>query len=118
MNQPIFTMTCQDLAERLQHLSPSASAKDVARTCMLLVTNQSDLSVLDDDAELQAAWHEAQLKLQFAADQHAAMTAELEALAETDPTKYSREQVWVLIRAIKVQSQMLQLYAGQPALDV
>jgi hypothetical protein len=46
------------------------------------------------------------------------MTQELEELAASDPEKYTRDQVWVLIRAIKVQSQVLQLYVGEPVLDV
>jgi hypothetical protein len=59
-----------------------------------------------------------QMRLQAATDQHAAMTRELEELAESDPTKFCPERIWVLIRAIKVQSQILQMYLGQPTLDV
>jgi len=51
-------------------------------------------------------------------DQHAAMTEELEDLARSDPKKFTPDQIWILIRAIKVQSQVLQLYLGEPALDV
>ena len=46
------------------------------------------------------------------------MTLELEALASSDPEQFTRDQIWVLIRAIKVQSQVLQMYVGQPLLDV
>jgi hypothetical protein len=46
------------------------------------------------------------------------MTQELEELASSDPQKYTADQVWVLIRAIKVQSQVLQLYVGHAVLDV
>jgi len=42
----------------------------------------------------------------------------LEELASSDPKKFTQDQVWVLIRAIKVQSQILQMYVGTPALDV
>jgi hypothetical protein len=45
--------------------------------------------------------------LQLATDQHAAMTQELEDLAASDPSSFSQDQIWVLIRAIKVQSQVL-----------
>ncbi len=58
------------------------------------------------------------LKVQAATDQHAAVTEELEALAASDPEKFSEDQIWVLIRAIKVQSQILQMYVGHPVLDV
>ena len=111
-------MTCDELAERIQELEPHASAKDVARVCLLLANNNGNLDQLRDVAHLQRAWQETGLKLQAATDQHAAMTQELEDLANSDPEKYSQEQVWVLIRAIKVQSQVLQLYVGEAALDV
>ena len=111
-------MHCHELAERIQQLEPHASAKDVARVCLLLSNNNENLAELRDENRLQDAWQRTVLKLQVATDQHAAMTQELEELASSDPEKYSQEQVWVLIRAIKVQSQVLQLYVGQPVLDV
>ena len=46
------------------------------------------------------------------------MTEELEQLAHSDPKDFSQDQIWVLIRAIKVQSQILQLYVGHAVLDV
>jgi hypothetical protein len=111
-------MHCHELAERIQQLEPNASTKDVARVCLLLSNNSDDLNELQDRTRLQNAWQQTVLKLQAATDQHAAMTQELEELASSDPEQYSKEQVWVLIRAIKVQSQVLQLYVGQPLLDV
>lgn len=111
-------MNCHELAERIQQLEPNASPKDVARVCLLLSNNSDDLSDLQDQSRLQNAWQQTVLKLQAATDQHAAMTQELEELASSDPEQYSKEQVWVLIRAIKVQSQVLQLYVGQPMLDI
>jgi hypothetical protein len=111
-------MNCQQLASRIQELEPHASTQDVARLCLLLANAQTDLAKLDDAESLRRAWQDTCLKLQFATDQHAAMTQELEELAASDPEKYSRDQVWVLIRAIKVQSQVLQLYVGEPVLDV
>lgn len=111
-------MTCQDLARQIQQLEPDASPQDVARLCLLLTNSYPNLAALDTREQFQAAWRDVCLKLQFATDQHAAMTQELEDLAASDPEKYTADQVWVLIRAIKVQSQVLQLYVGQPVLDV
>lgn len=111
-------MNCHELAERIHRLEPTASPKDVARACLLLANNNEGLAGLGTDDQLARAWKETGLKLQAATDQHAAMTQELEELANSDPEKYSQEQVWVLIRAIKVQSQVLQLYVGEPVLDV
>jgi len=110
-------MTCQQLAQRIQELQPDAAARDVARLCLLLTNLSDDVSRLDDDALLTATWREASLRLQAATDQHAAMTEELESLARSDPREFTPEQIWVLIRAIKVQGQILQLYLGEPVLD-
>ncbi len=111
-------MNCQKLARQVEELEPHASTQDVARLCLLLANNYAADDVLEDADAMRSAWQDACLKLQFATDQHAAMTQELEELASSDPEKYTRDQVWVLIRAIKVQSQVLQLYVGQPVLDV
>ena len=110
-------MTCQELADRVQRLQPEASTRDVARVCLLLSNSVDDVSKLDDDDLLTAAWREAGLRLEAATDQHAAMTEELESLARSDPRQFTPDQIWILIRAIKVQGQILQLYVGEPVLD-
>ena len=111
-------MKCTELAKRIERLRPGAEARDVARLCLLLSNSADNLEELCDDERLALAWKEMDLRMQAATDQHAAMTEELESLARSDPQRFSSEQVWVLIRAIKVQSQILQLYVGEPALDV
>ena len=111
-------MNCHELAQRIKTLEPGASAQDIARICLLLANDHADLDVLQDDEKLKSACQLTSLKMQLATDQHAAMTQELEELAGSDPEKFSQERIWVLIRAIKVQSQVLQMYVGQPVLDV
>jgi len=111
-------MNCQELASRIQELQPDASTQDVARLCLLLSNGAKHLEELEEAPKLRSAWHEMGLKLQATTDQHAAMTQELEDLANSDPQQFTRDQIWVLIRAIKVQSQVLQLYVGHPMLDV
>ncbi|MFV1965716.1 MAG: hypothetical protein ACC628_09865, partial [Pirellulaceae bacterium] len=71
-----------------------------------------------DDAALASAWKEMDLRVKAATDQHAAMTEELECLARSDPQRFTSNQIWILIRAIKVQSRILQMYVGEPALDL
>lgn len=110
-------MNCQELASRIEHLQPDAMPRDVARLCLLLTNYVNDLEELQDDAVLSKAWNEMGIRLQAATDQHAAMTEELERLAGTGPETFTLDQVWVLIRAIKVQSQVLQLYVGQPQVE-
>jgi hypothetical protein len=110
-------MNCQELASRIQHLQPDADARDVARLCLLLANATGDVNKLDDNHLLTATWREMGLRLQAATDQHAAMTEELESLARSDPRRFTPDQIWVLIRAIKVQSQILQLYVGEALLE-
>ena len=111
-------MNCNELAEKIQVLQPEATAQDVARLCLLLTNDAEEIGGLTDTDHLKTAWTEISMKLQAATDQHAAMTQELEALADSNPEEFSQDQIWVLVRAIKVQSQVLQMYVGGPALDV
>ena len=111
-------MTCTELAQQIERLQPSASPQDVARLCLLLTNSAEDLEALRDQRALHAEWKRTGLKLQVATDQHAAMTEELENLAASDPQSFNQDQIWILIRAIKVQSQVLQMYVGHALLDV
>jgi len=111
-------MTCQELAERIQKMQPDACPRDVARLCLLLTNHIAEIENLEDERALASAWQEMGIRLQAATDQHAAMTEDLEELARTDPREFTIDQIWILIRAIKVQSQILQLYVGQPSFDV
>jgi len=111
-------MKCHELASRIEILQAEAAPKDVARLCLLLANEADDTDTLASEDNLTKAWQDMGIKLQAATDQHAAMTEELEALAKSDPREFKSDQIWVLIRAIKVQSQILQMYIGQPALDV
>ena len=110
-------MTCEQLAYRIEQLQPQAVPRDVARLCLLLTNQVGDIEELADDQTLGDAWRDVACRLQAAADQHAAMTEELEALASRDPSELTPEQICVLIRAIKVQNQVLQLYVGRCEAD-
>ncbi|MEN6493325.1 MAG: hypothetical protein ABFD16_03460 [Thermoguttaceae bacterium] len=113
-----MSMTCHELAARIEQLQPEALPADVARLCLLLTNYVGDLQELENQQRLSQAWQEMGIRLQAATDQHAAMTEELENLATSNPSSFNMDQIWILIRAIKVQSQILQLYVGQPLLDV
>jgi hypothetical protein len=109
-------MNCQQLVSRIEQLRPSAGTRDIARLCLLLSNSVDNADELDDAGCFTQAWQDMGLRLQAATDQHAAMTEELESLARTDPRKFSPDQIWILIRAIKVQSQIIELYVGEPAM--
>ncbi len=105
-------MNCGELAARIERMHPETPVRDVARLCLLLANNTKHLDRLGSETELSSAWQEMGLRLQAATDQHVAMSEELETLAGQAPEKFSADQIWMLIRAIKVQSQVLQLYVG------
>jgi hypothetical protein len=113
-----MSISCQELARRIEELQPEAHPRDVARLCLLLSNSVTTLDEFRDNKRLTDAWHDTGLKLQAATDQHAAMTDELDALTQSDPRKFTADQIWVLIRAIKVQSQILQMYVGEAQLRV
>lgn len=119
MNQTTTNaMSCAELAQQIERLQPAAAPQDVARLCLLLANSVTELESLRETTALRDAWKRTGLQLQVATDQHAAMTEELEALAASDPKTFTQDQIWILIRAIKVQSQVLQMYVGHALLDV
>ncbi len=110
-------MNCHELAHRIERLQPQAALRDVARLCLLLANSIQDIDQLADDGVLARNWKELHLRMQATADQHAAMTEELEDLVRSDPKKFDADQIWVLLRAIKVQGQILQMYLGEDVLN-
>ena len=111
-------MRCHEIAQRIEEIDPQASASDVARLCLLIANLVDDVDALQDDDRLKEAYREASLRLQMGVDQHAAVAGELKTLSDSDPKQFDREQIWILLRAIKVQSQILQLYIGGELVEV
>ena len=109
-------MTCHDLAKRLSELQPELSQADIARLALMIFTQSADPTALADDAALMSAWKNATFRLEAASDQHAAVAEELDSMCSDGPVQFSPDQLWVLLRAVKVQSQILELYTDQPAL--
>ena len=109
-------MTCHDLAKRLSELQPELSQVDIARLALMIISQCPDANELADDAVLISAWKNATFRLEAASDQHAAVASELEIICSGGPVQFTPDQLWVLLRAVKVQSQILELYTDQPAL--
>lgn len=109
-------MTCHELSKRLSEMRPELSPCDIARLAVLILSTCPDPDILRDDDELNKAWSNASFRLDAAADQHAAVADELEALCNDGPIQFSPDQIWTLLRAVKVQSQLLDLYTDTPAL--
>jgi hypothetical protein len=99
----------QELLQRIIELDPQLSLEDVFRVGYLL-TMHADSDRLNRADYIKEVWLELSLRLQAAADQQAAVSEELESLASADPQKFKPEQVWLLVKAIKVLSQTLEFY--------
>ena len=109
-------MTCHELAKRLAELQPDLGPVDVARLCLMILSNCDDMDRLQDEQALMAIWKSSMFRLEAASDQHAAVASELDAMCGEGPIRFSPDQLWILLRAVKVQSQILELYTDQPAL--
>jgi hypothetical protein len=108
-------MNCQELATKLAELQPEGSPTDIARLCLLVLNSTKDIDSLQDENRLREACRVASFRLEAAADQHSAMANELEGLCSDGPIRFSPDQIWTLLRAVKVQSQLLELYTETPA---
>lgn len=109
-------MTCHELAQRLSELRRDLGPLEVARLTLLILSQCEDPERLSDDSELLSAWKHAAFRLEAATDQHAAVAQELDQLCAAGPLQFTPDQLWILLRAVKVQSQVLELYTDQPAL--
>jgi hypothetical protein len=101
------------LARKIQQRKPCQTSRDIARNCLMVLNTIDDLEALSRDEVLDSVMQDVELKFKAASDQHAAMTSELVQLAQSDPQKFSPDQIWILVRAIKVQSQVLRLFSGE-----
>ncbi len=109
-------MTCHELAERLAGMQPELAPTEIARLCLLILSQHDESDDLESDEALRSAWLNVSFRMEAAADQHSAVASELEGICENGPVQFSPGQLWVLLRAVKVQSQLLELYTDQPAL--
>ncbi|WDQ18891.1 hypothetical protein [Rhodopirellula sp. P2] len=105
-----FIMKCHELAEKVSQLRPELSPTDVARLCLMILNQEVNPSRLDDPAVLNSVWQNVSFRFEAATDQHAAVSHELDTLLNDGPVEFSPDQLWTLLRAVKVQGQMLDLY--------
>jgi trans-aconitate methyltransferase len=106
----------QSLITRLSKLRPNDGPAELLRLGLLLAMQspQGDISGLDEkpDEELDRQCQQIGLQFSAASDQHGAVATELDTLASTAPCDFSPEHLWILVRALQVQSQLLNLYLG------
>lgn len=104
-------MNCSHLSARLEVLFPQESPREIARVSLLMLNRRPELDESWTDAQILEFRQQALTSVDACADQHDAMTLELEELCGGDtPVRFHPDRIWTLLRAIKVQSQMLDLY--------
>ncbi len=111
-------MKCSEIAAKIEKSVPTADPLEVARVCTLISSCINDHRLLEDDDTFMQIWQDVNLRLAAATDQHEAVTSELEELACSDPREFDPGQIWILVRAINIQSQVLRMYVGDPTMDL
>ena len=105
-------MAISELIEQLRQQLPKASHRRVACLAMLICDRDPELACLANNNEFVDLLEEIQLRMQSIDDQHAAVANELDQLALTQPCEFEPKHVWTLIRAIKAQSQFVDMFTG------
>ena len=79
---------------------------------MLLCDRDPQYQSLVDGDLFVSLLDDIQLRMNSLDDQHAAVANELDQLASTQPCEFEPKHVWTLIRAVKVQSQFVDILTG------
>lgn len=108
-------MNAQRLINSLARLRNDDEPAELLRAALLLALHTPDPAILENDSLIEQHLHEIELQMRASLDQHAAVADELDSLASTAPCDFSSDHLWTLIRAIKVQNQLLNLYLGPHA---
>ena len=109
---PHRVMQINQLIERLACYCGHSDESELLRMAFLISLRVDSLSELDATA-LHAHCEAVTAQLKCATEQHAAVSEELDQLADTLPCEFSPDHVWTLVRAIKTQSRFLQMYLGK-----
>ncbi len=105
-------MDAAELVQRIATLKPDLAQTELLRLGLLVAQRVASLDDSFTDGALEQHCSEVCLQLDAATDQHEAVAGELDSLASTAPCDFSSDHLWTLVRAIKVQSQVLNLYLG------
>lgn len=106
-------MDATKLLTAIAKLRPYSSLEEHLRLALVIATQQDEFAPLGDATTLERRIQETVLQLQATTDQHAAVSNELESLAAMTPCEFTPNHMWTLVRALRVQSQIINLYVGQ-----
>ena len=109
---PHRVMQIYEIIDRLACYCGHRDESELLRMAFLISLRVDSLSELDD-ATLAAQFEAVTTDLEVATEQHAAVSEELDQLAETLPCEFSPDHIWTLVRAIKAQGRFLQMYLGR-----
>lgn len=105
-------MNAAHLVNDIQLVMPAASQFEILQMAYLVSLEAAETD-RENPERLRQLVREIQLRLKAASDQFTAVAHELSAVGRFDPCKFSPNQLWSLLRSIKVHSQLLQLYTGR-----
>ena len=106
------------LYDQVERLFPSLDPSACAQLCLLISREQGPNCRGLNQQELLQIGKRLRLKLDQAADQYDAVTDELKTMAASKQSTFRQDQVWVLLRAIKIQDQLLKMHTGGELLNV
>lgn len=106
------------LYDRVERQFPALDHLSCARLCLLIIREHGLDSRQLDKQELQSVGKRLRWKFDQASDQYDAVTAELKSMAASKPSSFGQDQVWTLLRALKIQDQLLKMHIGGELLNV
>jgi hypothetical protein len=102
-------MNLQEIISRTQALRPYAGDEQVVRWVLMMLVCQSAIT---EETILDCLTFVEQSN-RLMGDQMSAVAEELDSLASTQPREFSPFHIWTLLKAIRVQKQMLDLYEAE-----
>lgn len=99
-------MNLHELISSTQSLRPAASDEQVIRWVLMMLVSRSQIT--EDCLAENLLIVEQSNRLM--SDQVSAVAEELDSLASTQPSEFCPSHIWTLLKAIRVQKQVLDLY--------
>jgi hypothetical protein len=99
-------MALANLIERIESKLDSRDPSKVLAVAMIALSDPACTTTRWEDIDLRNA----ELKFLSFIEQYSAVAGELESLASQTPSEFDPQHIWTMIRAIKVQSKLIDLF--------
>ena len=103
-------MNASELVTAVGNLRPELPADEHLRVALVLSQTESAATLLNSLEDLEERIQVVINQLTATYDQHAAVGHELDSLAATVPCEFTPDHVWTLVRALRIQTQIVSLY--------